>query len=85
MQTTKKYPARDISRLESEDHTNKAKDSTHENNTLTKLEENQCIIALLKKKPKQKRNKTKSKPTLKPHFNKLLPCASPPEKEIMEI
>lgn len=30
MQTTKKCPARDISRLESEDHINKAKDSTHE-------------------------------------------------------
>lgn len=40
MQTTKKCPDRDISRLESEDHTNKTKDSTHENDTLTKLEEN---------------------------------------------
>lgn len=83
MQTTKKCRARDISRLESEDHINKAKDSTHEDAHLDKTKRKLVQNSSVKKtKTKQQPNKTKTKPTLKPHF-KL--SASPPEKGIIEI
>lgn len=69
MQTTKKCPARDISRLESEDHINKAKDSTHEDAHLDKTKRKLVQNSSVKKNQnqtttKQNKNKTHTKTTL---------------------
>lgn len=67
MQTTKKCPARDISRLESEDHINKAKDSTHEDAHPDKTKRKSVQNFFKKHKQttiKQNKTKTHTKTTL---------------------
>lgn len=81
MQTTKKRPAR----LQSEDHINKAKDSTHEDAHLDKTKRKLVQNSSVKKnKTKQQPNKTKTKPTLKSHFKQAI-CLTPWKRNYRNI